>query len=146
MANRQVGATLDEIDRRLVELLRKDSRMPAATLARALSVSRGTVMNRIARLTREGVILGFTARLASETGAGVRALIMLEARSVDIKPVVGALKRLPEATRIFSTTGRWDLAVELIAHDLASLDQAISAIRSIRGVSHSETSILLTEL
>ncbi|WP_460449317.1 Lrp/AsnC family transcriptional regulator [Alsobacter sp. SYSU BS001988] len=147
MAKSQKHGFLDETDRRLVELLRSDARMPAATLARILDVSRGTVANRIARLIEDKVLLGFTARLGSEADAvGVRALTMLEVRTVDMKSVVGPLKRIPEAARVYSTNGRWDLAVELNAHDLGALDRAISQIRAIRGVSHSETSILLAEL
>ena len=56
-------ATLDDIDRRLLALLRNDGRLPAATLARHLGVSRGTVQNRLDRLVVAGVILGFTVRL-----------------------------------------------------------------------------------
>ena len=41
---------LDDTDRRLLALLRHDGRLPAATLARHLGVSRGTVQNRLDRL------------------------------------------------------------------------------------------------
>ncbi|CFP64263.1 AsnC/Lrp family transcriptional regulator [Bordetella pertussis] len=41
---------LDALDRRLLALLRADARLPTATLARQLHVSRGTVQNRMARL------------------------------------------------------------------------------------------------
>ena len=40
---------VDELDRELIALLRADSRKPAATRAKALKVSRGTVQNRIER-------------------------------------------------------------------------------------------------
>lgn len=138
---------LDEIDRKLLELLRSDARLPAVTLAGLLSVSRATVQNRIERLLAKGVLLGFTVRLRSDTETGaVRALTSLEIRSGDAKAVLGLLKRIPEVRRIYSTNGRWDKVVEINAGDLAALDRAIAEIRAIRGVSHSETSILLTEL
>ncbi|MCX7325191.1 MAG: Lrp/AsnC family transcriptional regulator [Hyphomicrobiales bacterium] len=138
---------LDEIDRKLIELLRSDARLPAVTLARSLSVSRATVQNRIDKLLAHGVLLGFTIRLRSDTETGaVRALTSLEIRSGDARTVLGLLKRVPEVRRIYSTNGRWDKVVELNATDLAALDRAIAEIRAIRGVSHSETSILLTEL
>ena len=72
-------ATLDDIDRRLLALLRNDGRLPAATLARHLGVSRGTVQNRLDRLVVAGVILGFTVRLQTDAeGAGVRAIMSIE--------------------------------------------------------------------
>ncbi|WP_348240007.1 Lrp/AsnC family transcriptional regulator, partial [Salmonella enterica] len=75
-------ADLDEIDRRLIDLLRKDGRMPAATLARSLGVSRATVQNRIDRLISRGVLVGFTARLRSDVETvPVRALTMIVSRA-----------------------------------------------------------------
>lgn len=138
---------LDNLDHQLIALLRGDARTPAVTLARRLGVSRGTVQNRIERLLRGGVVQGFTLKLA--TGAElslVKALMTLEIRSGDIKMVVAGIKRLPEAILIHSTTGRWDVVIEIAASDLGALDRVISAIREIPGVAHSETNILLSSL
>lgn len=138
---------LDDVDRRLIQMLRDDARLPTATLARRLSVSRGTVQNRIDKLMANGVLKGFTIRLRGdvETGA-VRAVTSLEVRSADTKTVVAALKRMPDVGRVHSTNGRWDLVVEINAQDLAALDGVLHEIREVKGVSASETSILLSEL
>lgn len=66
-------------------------------------------------------------------------------RSADTKAVVAALKRMPDVGRIHSTNGRWDLVVELNAADLSTLDRVLHEIRDVRGVSASETSILLSD-
>jgi DNA-binding Lrp family transcriptional regulator len=146
MTKRQNPATLDDIDRSLIELLRDDARLPTATLARRLAVSRGTVQNRIERLMMNGVIQGFTLRLPAEIDTGlISAITSLEIRSSDHKPVIGQLKRIPEIARIYSTNGRWDLIAEIRSRDLAALDRVLTAIRSIKAVSASETSILLAE-
>jgi len=141
LTNRQ---SLDEIDHRLIDLLRDNSRLPTATLARKLGVSRGTVQNRIDRLVTGGVIQGFTIRLEGEVDSGVIvAITSLEIRSSDHKPVISQLKRIPEIARIYATNGRWDLIVEIRTLDLASLDRILTAVRTIKAVSASETSILL---
>jgi DNA-binding Lrp family transcriptional regulator len=138
---------LDDIDHRLLGLLRSDSRLPNATLARQLGVSRGTVQNRIARLADAGVLLGFTVRLSEGAGAAaVRAIMSIEVRSADMRAVVLALRRTPEVGRVWSTNGRWDLVAEINAGDLAALDRVLTAIRGLKPVANSETSILLTEL
>ena len=138
---------LDDTDRELIALLRNDGRLPAATLARRLGVSRGTVQNRIDRLLARGVILGFTVRLASDgDGAGVRAIMAIEVRSADTRAVVAALRRMPEVGRVHSTNGRWDLVAEIATADLAALDRALTGIRALKAVANSETSILLSEL
>jgi len=138
---------LDEIDRRLIEMLRDDSRLPTATLARRLGVSRGTVQNRIDRLVAAGIIQGFTVRLHSDVDSAlISAITSLEIRSSDHKPVIAQLKRIPEIARVYATNGRWDLIVEIRTPDLASLDRTLTAIRIIKAVSASETSILLAEV
>ena len=139
--------TLDDTDRRLIALLRQDGRMPSATLARALGVSRGTAQNRIDRLLTAGVLLGFTVRLSGEADTvGVRAIMAIEVRSADTRTVVAALRRMPEVGRVHSTNGRWDLVAEIATVDLAALDRALSEIRALKAVANSETSILLAEL
>jgi DNA-binding Lrp family transcriptional regulator len=110
-------------------------------------VSRGTVQNRIARLLAGGVVLGFTVRLAdAAAGPAVRAMIAIEVRSAEVRAVVAALRRMPEVGRVWSTNGRWDLVAEIATGDLAALDRVLTAIRALKPVANSETSILLAEL
>jgi DNA-binding Lrp family transcriptional regulator len=138
---------LDDVDRRLIGHLREDARLPSATLARRLGVSRGTVQNRIDRLVARGVLLGFTVRLRGDAdGAPVRAIMSVEVRSADTRDVIAALGRMPDVGRVHSTNGRWDLVAEINAADLGALDRALTEIRALKAVANSETSILLSEL
>jgi DNA-binding Lrp family transcriptional regulator len=138
---------LDDIDRRLIALLRDDARRPASSLAAALGVSRGTVQNRIARLLRGGVIQGFTIRLgpeAEKASAGIRAITAIEIRGRSTSGVLRALRGFPEVRALHMTNGRWDVIAELSAEGLETLDQALNRIRMLEGVANTETSILLS--
>ena len=105
------------------------------------------MQNRIARLVEGGVLLGFTVRLRDDAGgAAVRAIMSIEVRSADMRAVVAALRRMPEVGRVWSTNGRWDLVAEINTADLAALDRALTAIRALKAVANSETSILLAEV
>jgi len=57
---------MDNTDKQLLALLRKDARMPVVNLAKVLNVSRATVQNRINKLEQSGVILGYTVKLKEE--------------------------------------------------------------------------------
>jgi DNA-binding Lrp family transcriptional regulator len=138
---------LDEIDRRLLALLRDDGRRPASSLAAALGVSRGTVQNRIARLLREGVIQGFTVRMQPEAewaGRAVRAITTIEIRGRATANVLRALRGFPEVRALHTTNGRWDVVAEIVAENLEALDQALNRARMLDGVASTETSILLS--
>ena len=136
---------MDDTDRRLIALLRENARVPVATLAHRLKVSRGTVQNRIDRLTADGVIGGFTVRLKPEAEPQrVRAITMVAIDGEQATAVVKTLRGLPEVHGLHTTNGRWDIVVELGVDSLEAFDQALQRIQLIKGISNSETSLLLS--
>ena len=84
---------LDTRDQGLLSLLRADARLAVAELAKRLGVSRATVLNRMRRLEREGVILGYTVKLSDEIGnQPVRALMSIRVDSKCEARVIGSLR------------------------------------------------------
>src|SRR5258706_16397949 len=125
----------DDLDRRLIALLRADSRTPAASLAAALKVSRGTVQNRLARLRSQGVIQGFTVKTRPELEASrVRSIMTIAIEGERSGAVVRALRGFPEVDAIHTTNGRWDLIAELDVETLAEFSRTLDAIRQIEGI------------
>jgi DNA-binding Lrp family transcriptional regulator len=57
---------------------------------------------------------------------------------------IKALRGLPEVQALHTTNGRWDIVVELGVESLEAFDQALQHIRLIKGISNSETSLLLS--
>lgn len=134
----------DDLDRRLIALLRADSRTPAASLAKTLKVSRGTIQNRIERLVSRGVIQGFTIRTRPDADSSrVRAVMTIAIEGERSRHVVQALKGFAEVAAVHTTNGRWDLVAELDVDTLAAFSQVLDRIREIEGIASTETSILL---
>jgi DNA-binding Lrp family transcriptional regulator len=134
---------MDDTDRLLVSLLRDNARLPVATLAKKLGVSRGTVQNRIARLIATGGIEGFTVRAKPDAGT-IRAIMLIEIEGERSDRIVEELKKFPEVRAVHTTNGRWDMVIELATESLQSFDRVLHRIRLITGVSASETSLLLS--
>jgi len=136
---------MDDTDRRLIAALRDNARLPVATLAQLLKLSRGTVQNRIDKLTAEGVIVGFTVRLKPEAEPQrVRAITLVAVDGEHAAAVIKALRGIPQVQALHTTNGRWDIVVELGVDSLEAFDQALQRIRLIKGISNSETSLLLS--
>ena len=136
---------MDDKDRQLVTLLRKNARLPVAALAQALGVSRGTVQNRINRLIEHGTIQGFTIRIRSEAEMPrVRAIMMIAVEGERSERIIKLLRGHPEIAEIHTTNGRWDLVLELNTDSLEEFDRALHRIRQINGIAGSETSLLLS--
>lgn len=136
---------MDDLDRRLLALLRADSRAPVATLAARLKVSRGTVQNRIDRMMRPGgAIQGFTVRTRPEMEESrIRAIMGIAIEGERSAAVIKALRGLPEVDKVHTTNGRWDLIAELETATLAEFSRTLDQIRTIEGIASTETSILL---
>ena len=136
---------IDDTDRELLALLRHDARMPVATLAARLKVARGTVQNRMKRLERDGVIVGYTIRVKPQAEAHrIRALMTIVVEGNRGAEVLHALRGHPNVTGLHSTNGRWDLIAELRADSLEAFDRALGNIRLIDGIASTETSLLLS--
>jgi DNA-binding Lrp family transcriptional regulator len=136
---------MDDLDRQLVGLLRGNARLPAATIARTLRVARGTVQNRIARLEQEGVIAGYTVRLAAPDGdRRITALMLIAVEGNNVEKVLRSLRGDASVSTLHTTNGRWDIIAELRADTLEEFDRVLSRIRRIEGVANSETNLLLS--
>jgi DNA-binding Lrp family transcriptional regulator len=135
---------VDELDERLITLLRHDGRRSVSDLATDLGVSRATARMRLDRLERSGQIVGYTVILrASSVDQPVRGIMMIGIEGQVTDKVIRALSGLAEVSAIHTTNGRWDLIVELGTPTLADLDAVLRRIRLIPGVANSETSLLL---
>ena len=136
---------MDDVDLRLIALLREDARQPVARLAAALGVSRGTVQNRIDRLVARGVLLGFTVRTTPDAARHpVRAVMLIEVDGERSSAILRVLRGYPEVTALHTTNGRWDIVAELGTDGLEAFDRVLRRVREIKGVANSETSLLLS--
>ena len=135
---------LDDTDRELISLLRKDARLTVAALASKLSVSRGTVSNRLRKLEDEQVIVGYTLRLRPDAEPNqIRAWMGVLVEGNQTRAVTASLLGEPGVAALHDTNGRWDLLAELRAESMAELSNVLERIRLIKGIANTETSILL---
>ena len=135
---------MDELDEKLVTLLRHNGRRSISDLAVDLKVSRATIRARMEKLEREGGILGYTVILrADAVELPVRGIMMIEIEGRVTDRVIQTLGGFPEVSAIHTTNGRWDLIIELGAQTLTDLDQVLRRIRLVPGITSSETNLLL---
>lgn len=138
-------SSMDELDRRLIALLRENARTPIATLAKKLGVARGTVQNRLTRLEKDGVIVGYTVRLKPQAETQqIRAIMTIAVEGNKTQSVLRQLRGEPAVVALYSTNGRWDFVAELRVETLQEFDRVIAGISLFEGVSRTETNLLLT--
>jgi DNA-binding Lrp family transcriptional regulator len=139
--------SLDDLDRRLLALLRVNARESVASLARQLEVTRSTVTARLARLVESGTVVGFSVRIREDRDpSSIRAIALLEVEGRSTDVVIHKLRGFPEVHALHTTNGGWDLVAELRTDTLGNFDRLLGRIRSVEGVVNSETSLLLSSV
>ncbi|CAG9172998.1 Lrp/AsnC family transcriptional regulator [Cupriavidus pampae] len=136
---------MDDFDHQLLGLLRANARASAALLAHRLGVARTTIANRIARLEKAGVIVGYTVQVRPDTQREtIAAWMSIAVEGNQAREVIARLLGEPGVTALHDTNGRWDLLAEVSATSLDGLASVLERVRLIRGISATETSIHLT--
>lgn len=132
-------------DQRLLSLLRENARASTAEIARRLKLSRTTVQSRIDRLERDGVIAGYTVRVADAAEHGrIRAHILVTVMPRRMASVVEALRAMPEVRALHSVSGPSDLIALASAPNVEAMDGLTDRIGLVDGVERTTSSIILS--
>lgn len=132
-------------DRELLALLGENARMPVATIAKRMAISRTTAQARLERLERLGVIAGYGVRLSERYASGlVRAHILVTIAPKSLTAVATSIGRVQAVTELHSVSGAFDLIAMIAAPTIADLDRIIDEIGGIEGVERTQSSIILS--
>ncbi|MDR6676692.1 Lrp/AsnC family transcriptional regulator [Pseudomonas oryzihabitans] len=137
-------AKFDQTDGQLIHLLQQNARESTATLARKLGLARTTVVARLGRLERTGIILGYGVRLGSQFEEGaVRAYCTICVFPHSTTGVIRALERMVEVEEVSSVSGQFDYLAFLRCTTHERLDDLLDRIGNLEGVKQTQTSIIL---
>ncbi|TYC66348.1 Lrp/AsnC family transcriptional regulator [Stappia sp. BW2] len=134
----------DAIDRNLLAMLVEDARISTSQLARKLGVARSTVNERISRLEKEGVIIGYCAIVKPELEVEeTRAHFSLRCERARCAHIVSALETLPEIQECMSITGTYDLVCTVVTPSAEDLDAVVDEVSRINGIQSVDVTIVL---
>ena len=138
------GVNLDDVDERLLSLLRDDARQTIAQLAKELGISRGQIYSRLARLEEEKVVAGYTVRLGNAFAASrIRAHMMIKTLPRCHREVELSLAAIPMVQAVFAISGENDIIAMLEAEDSSQLNDLIDEIGLLEGIERTTTSVIL---
>lgn len=142
--NRASEKDLDDLDRRLIALLRDDGRATTAWLAAQTGASRSTVQRRIADLRAGGVLYFHVDVRWPMLGLSVRTLLWLTVEPARTEAAGLALAAHPEVAFVAATSGAANLHASLVTRDIPALYTYLSTrIATLRGVHSVDSSPVL---
>ena len=139
---------MDEIDHRIVALLRENARRSFQDIGEHVSLSAPAVKRRVDRLEASGVIRGYAANVdPSAIGWDTHAFVELfcEGR-MSGEEVSAAVAEYPEVEAAYTIAGAPSAILHLRASDTQHLEQALERIRETKGVIRTQTQVVLSTL
>lgn len=142
---------LDRTDYEIIESLQNNARLSNKELAARVQLAPSSSLERVRRLERDGVLLGFHAEVDPRAlGIGLQALVFVRLRRHS-RERVEAFRRyaleLPETVGVFHVTGEFDFLVRIALRDADHLRNLLMDSFTTRSeVSHLETHLIFEHL
>ncbi|AHF98894.1 AsnC family transcriptional regulator [Halostagnicola sp. A56] len=134
---------MDELDRRILNVLRWDARTPYTEIADEVGTSEGTVRNRVERMMDEDIIERFT--ISTRTG-NVKAMIEVSvAVDVDTANVSDRMAEWEEVDFVWQVSGEQDIVLVVDAADTRGVNELITNAREQDEVVSTKTRLILDE-
>ena len=137
--------TIDAMDRKIISLLKKNSRRSFVDIANAVNLSEPAVRRRIKNLVDRGAITRFTVETDVDKGASAITLLSINP-SIPTPEISDKLLTMTGVNVVYEITGQYDIAVIVSGSNIATINTCIDDIRQIDGVGNTNTVIILKTL
>ena len=135
---------LDDVDAKIIEILKKDSRTPFTEVASMLGVSDATIHQRLKKLKTEGILLRYTVKINEDLLAKkVHGFALINVNLGHLEEVISKLALNNSVNKIYETHGMNDLIVLLDAGNLDEMRELIMEIRQIENISSIKITTIL---
>lgn len=136
--------TLDDVDRRILQILRQNARTPVSQIARQVRLSSAPVSRRIERLEKAGVIKGYAAVVDDEAVGEIDAFTEVRLiGNVDTSEIEAIARDVPEVQQFFTISGDPDALLRFRVDSVDHLQRVVNAIRRSGKVSGTKTLIVM---
>ncbi|MGA2972996.1 MAG: Lrp/AsnC family transcriptional regulator [Candidatus Bathyarchaeia archaeon] len=136
---------MDKVDKILLAILQRDSRIPLQKVAKMLGVPKSTVHYRIGRLERAKIIEGYYAKLnAAKLGYDYLAVVLVRAKYGPQyhKKVGTKLSQIPGVWAVYYVLGDYDFTVLIRATDRDDYMQKLERLSNMPDIERTNTQIV----
>lgn len=124
---------LDKKDKKILEIISNNARLSIAEISKKTQIQRDSVLYRIKKMKKKGVIKFFHSVLdPTVMGYPIYSFVNFVLHNLseqEEKRFISFLKSHPNIVYVAKTTGRWDLMINTAVKDLRHFDEILSQIR-----------------
>ncbi len=138
---------LDEIDLKILSALKKNARKSFRKIASELGVSPMTVIKRVRRMEKLGVILGYTVLLDESKLSDCNLCVLVRVKpGHDVEKVGRRITEMQECICVNYVAGKYDLALMISCKDKERAGEVLKKLKAVDGVEDVETHLLIKKL
>ncbi|MBI2542931.1 MAG: Lrp/AsnC family transcriptional regulator [Candidatus Aenigmarchaeota archaeon] len=143
LKNTSEHLSIDETDKKILRLVTADSRLSYREISRHLGLSTNTVIQRIGKLTANGVIKSYSADIdMKKLGYELTAIIELIAPKFIARKVLDELSASPNVFGIYYTTGNIDMVIIAKFRNIDEMNTFLNGLHAKLGDIRTETKIV----
>ncbi|HEY4673659.1 MAG TPA: Lrp/AsnC family transcriptional regulator [Nitrososphaerales archaeon] len=136
---------MDDLDQKIIEILKKDSRTSFVDIGKTIGLSEAAVRRRVQNLIEKNAIRKFTIEVSEQQGASAITLITTNPQ-IPTQKMTEQLRNMKGVDVVYEITGQYDIAVILSAPSIPEINVCIDDVRRIDGVANTNTLIILRTL
>ncbi|MCQ2552189.1 MAG: Lrp/AsnC family transcriptional regulator [Clostridia bacterium] len=139
---------IDSIDAKILEVLQENARVSISEISKRINLSLSAVSDRLKKLEQSGIIEQYTTVLSpKEMDRGLQAVMLVGVNgSLDTKDLFKIVNESDEILECFFVTGSCDYIIKIATKDTDSLAALMKKIKEVRGVSITETDVVLDQV
>jgi len=130
---------MDEIDVKILEILKEDARTKYVKIAEAIQLTEGAVRRRIKNLLKQGIIKRFTV----ETTMEFEGIVLVKTEPTRTREATSKIRKI--TSRVFEVSGDYDIAALIQAYKIDELNRKVDEIRRLGAVLSTNTLIKLKD-
>jgi DNA-binding Lrp family transcriptional regulator len=131
---------IDEVDEKIINILKADSRVPFLKIAKQIGVSEAAVRQRVKRLVESGVLKRFTIETSGEASA---IMLISTNPSIPTFKISNELKKINGVEKVYEVAGESDIVVFLSAKNINELNVCVDKAREDEGIVKTNTLMVL---
>ncbi|MCW4048926.1 MAG: Lrp/AsnC family transcriptional regulator [Candidatus Bathyarchaeota archaeon] len=137
---------IDELDKKILEILKLDGRAPIREISRQLGSSPATVSRKIKRMEEANIIKGYVSIVEDEeVGKGSRAVLLVKTTGdYDQNQIVEKVTQMDDICNVFLTMGNYDMILTACTNSEAELYRMIKKIRSTSGILYVDSTTIVS--
>jgi DNA-binding Lrp family transcriptional regulator len=136
---------MDEIDKKIIKILKDDSRAGYVEIGNQVNLSEGAVRKRIKTLTDDNTIRKFTVKVSITEGAEAITLLTVNP-AYPTQEVTKHIQLISNVETIYEVTGEYDIVAVISGMNVVEVNECIEKIRRVEGIMKTNTMIVLRNL